>query len=86
MSRVGRFTDEERREKARNVLVETIAKIADLEPVLGGKWRSGMLDYYSHRLAELVLYQSGFEHPSREAVEAIRIRIYDLISEGIESV
>ena len=82
MSRVGRLTDEERREKARNVLMATIAKIADLEPVLGGKWRSRMLDYYTHRLAELVLYQSGFEHPSSEALEAVVSSVENILEIG----
>ena len=77
MSRVGRFTDEERREKARNVLMETIAKIADLEPTLGGKWQKNMVSYYTRRLAELVLFQSGFNHPSEEAIVSTQRAIYD---------
>ena len=38
--------------KAREILIGTIAKIYDLEPALGGKWRLGMLRHYSNTLAE----------------------------------
>lgn len=69
---MGRLTNEEKATKARQVLIETIAKIADLEPTLGGKWKRGMLDYYCGRLAELVLYQSGFVRPSLQAIEVIK--------------
>lgn len=72
---MGRLSNEAKAEKARQSLIKTIASIDDLEPTLGGKWKVGMLDYYITRLAELVLYQSGFKHPSQSAIEAMGLRI-----------
>ena len=57
--------------------METIAKIADVEPMLGGKWQTNMVAYYTRRLAELVLRQSGFNHPSEEAIVSVQHGIYD---------
>lgn len=50
----------DREKKARESLIKTIAKIHNLEPTLGAKWRENMLVYYVDRLAELLLHQSGF--------------------------
>tara|TARA_Y100000310_G_scaffold319672_1_gene375227 strand:+ start:598 stop:939 length:342 start_codon:yes stop_codon:yes gene_type:complete len=61
--------------KARESLITTIAKIHDLEPTLGGKWKTKMENYYISRLAGLILYQSGFSNPSPEAQAAIEIGI-----------
>lgn len=58
-------------EKARQTLIETIAKIYDLEPTLGGKWRANMVTYYVNCLAELLLYQSGFRNPTQEALAEV---------------
>lgn len=76
---MGRLSNEAKAEKARQSLIQTIAAIDDLEPTLGGKWKTGMLTYYVSRLAELVLYQSGFKHPSEPAIEQMRVRIYDVL-------
>lgn len=70
---------EAKAEKARQVLIGTIAKINDLEPTLGGKWIQGMVDYYTMRLAELLLYQSGFLHPSLAAIVAVQVSIRGLL-------
>ena len=71
---------EAKAERARSVLIETIAKISDLEPTLGGKWRRKMVDYYVGRLAELLLYQSGFDNPSKDAIEEVSVGIRSSLS------
>ncbi len=76
---MGRLSNEAKAEKARQSLIKTIASIDDLEPTLGGKWKAGMLDYYVRRLAELLLYQSGFKRPSREGIEAMERGIRDTL-------
>lgn len=78
---MGRLSYEAKAEKARQSLIITITKIHDLEPTLGRKWREGMLDYYTIRLAELVLYQLGFTNPSALAVKTLS----DEISAILES-
>lgn len=72
---MGRISNEAKAERAREVLIKTIASIDDLEPTLGGKWKQGMLDYYCDRLAELVLFQSGFNHPSANAMYSVKLGI-----------
>ncbi len=66
---MSRPTNETKAERARQVLVDTILKLDDVEPVLGGKWKSRMIEYYVNRLAILLLYQSGFSSPSSLAVD-----------------
>ena len=73
---MGRLTNEEKAAKNVQSLIETIAKIDDLEPTLGGKWKSKMLDYYVGCLANLILYQSGFSNPSFEAKASVSSGIY----------
>ncbi len=82
----GNKRDEEKAKRARESLIETIAKINDLEPTLGGKWKTNMVAYYTNRLAELVLYQSGFRNPSQAAIAAIQAGIYESldIPSGLE--
>ena len=80
---MGRLSNEAKAEKARQSLIETIAAIDDLEPTLGGKWKRGMVAYYTNRLAELLLYQSGVSHPSKIAVEAGQAGLY--ASLGVET-
>ena len=63
--------------EARAVLVSTIAKIQDLEPTHGGKWREGMLNHYYDRLAELMLYQQGLDHPDRLSISSLALRLRD---------
>ena len=74
---MGRLSNEAKAERARQTLIKTIASIDDLEPTLGGKWKVGMLDYYVRRLAELLLYQSGFKEPSQAGIEEMERGIRD---------
>lgn len=77
-----RSRDEARRaameERSREKLIVVIAKINDLEPTMGGKWRRNMLSFYIACLAELVLHQSGFVNPTKAAMEPIEAEIRDL--------
>ena len=68
---MGRLTNEQKAAKNIQGLIETIAKINDLDPILGGKWKTKMLDYYINCLAKLILFQSGFSDPTREATASI---------------
>lgn len=72
----GRLTDEARREKARDTLVGTLAKIVDTDPTLGEKWQNAMVRYYVGLLAELLLRQSGITEisPSVKAHMESQIR------------
>ena len=63
--------------EARGVLVSTIAKIQSLPVPLGGKWREGMLKHYYDRLAELMLYQQGLDHPDRYSISSLASRLRD---------
>ncbi len=72
---MGRLSNEAKAEKARESLIQTIAKIHNLEPTLGAKWRANMVTYYVDRLAELLLYQSGFSQPSKLAIRAMATQI-----------
>ena len=76
---MGRLSNEAKAERARQSLIQTIAAIEDLEPTLGGKWRKGMLNYYTNRLAELVLYQCGFRQPSINAIKVLQSEIVSLL-------
>lgn len=76
---MGRLSNEAKAEKARQSLIETIAKIDDLDPILGGKWKRNMLTYYVNRLAELVVFQSGFSNPSSLAIETVASGIRDTL-------
>lgn len=76
---MGRPSDEEKQRRARESLIQTIAKIHDLEPTLGGKWRRNMEIYYIRRLAELVLYQLGFNDPTERATLALIDRIQTVL-------
>ena len=69
----------EKEASARQVLVATIAKIQDLEPVHGGKWRVGMLKHYYERLAELMLYQQGIDEPNSFSVRVLAQRLRDAL-------
>lgn len=83
---MGRLSNEAKAEKARQSLIKTIAEIDDLEPILGGKWKRGMLTYYVNRLAELVLYQSGFSDPSGPAIQAMaRVIRREVLEDDINS-
>jgi hypothetical protein len=65
---------------ARGRLVSTIAKIADLEPTMGGKWRESMLRYYYSRLAELMLYQQGIDYPVRAAIDHLASHMREVLT------
>ena len=65
--------------RARTVLVSTIAKIQDLDPVHGGKWREGMLRHYYERLAELMLYQQGIDAPNELSIRVLAERLRDAL-------
>ena len=65
--------------RARAVLVSTIAKIQDLDPVHGGKWRAGMLKHYYDRLAELMLYQQGIDAPNELSIRVLAERLRDAL-------
>lgn len=81
---MGRLSNEAKAEKARKVLIKTIASIDNLEPTLGSTWKQGMVAYYTNRLAELLLYQSGFSHPSKIAVETVQAGLYASLDIGTE--
>ena len=68
---------EQKEREARAVLVSTIAKIQSLEPTHGGKWREGMLNHYYARLAELMLYQQGLDHPDHLSISSLATRLRD---------
>jgi len=70
--------DKER--EARGRLVATIAKISDLQPTMGGKWRESMLRYYYSRLAELILYQQGIDYPVREAINHLAAHMREVLT------
>ena len=74
----------EKERKARSVLVSTIAKIQSLEPVQGGKWREGMLVHYYDRLAELMLYQQGSDHPDRISISSLAVRLREELGDERE--
>lgn len=76
---MARPSNEEKQRRARESLIQTIAKINDLEPTLGGKWRANMVAYYVNRLAELVLYQSGFNTPTVQAVQVVELSIRNML-------
>jgi|TARA_Y100000296_G_scaffold23998_1_gene28355 hypothetical protein len=67
--------------EAREVIVTTIAKIQSLEPTHGGKWREGMLKHYYDRLAELMLYQQGLDHPDRNSISSLAVRLRDQLGD-----
>jgi len=69
----------EKEARARGILVSTIAKIQDLDPVHGGKWREGMLKHYFERLAELMLYQQGIDQPNSLSVRVLAQRLRDAL-------
>tara|TARA_Y100000310_G_scaffold341015_1_gene438770 strand:+ start:413 stop:664 length:252 start_codon:yes stop_codon:yes gene_type:complete len=71
-------------EKTREILIKTICSIDDLDPLMGGKWKSGMLRYYSERLAELLLRQVGEEEPDPYAVTLLAEKLLGVIREGGE--
>ena len=47
-------------------LVKTIQKLEALAPVLGMKWKVGMLRHYYETLADVVLYEYGKEDADSE--------------------
>ena len=65
---MGRKKKSVKEAEARATLVSTICKIQDLDPMLGGKWRDGMIKYYSERLAELLLVHAGHAEPPADTV------------------
>ena len=67
--------------EAREVIVTTIAKIQSLEPTHGGKWREGMLKHYYDRLAELMLYQQGLDHPDRNSISSLAVSLRDQLGD-----
>ncbi len=67
--------------EAREVIVTTIAKIQSLEPTHGGKWREGMLRHYYDRLAELMLYQQGLDHPDRNSISSLAVRLREQLGD-----
>jgi len=69
-------------EKARWTLINTLCKISDLDPTLGGKWKRGMLRYYAERLAEVMLVEAGSKEPTARDVEVMAERILDLVESG----
>ena len=75
---------QEQEEKARQTLINTIAKIYDLEPTLGGKWRQGMLRYYSNTLAELMLSQMGIEDLSPINIAMMGQELLQSITNDVE--
>lgn len=79
---MGRLSNDAKAEKARQVLIDTIAKISDLEPTLGGKWQRNMVRYYQNRLAVLLLYQCGFRNPSQYAIAYLTDRIADTLDQN----
>ena len=70
--------------KAREILIGTIAKIYDLEPTLGGKWRLGMLRHYSNTLAELIFAQMGVEDVSPMNIHMMGQELLETITRDIE--
>ena len=72
------------KEKARQTLINTIAKIYDLEPTLGGKWRLGMLRYYSNTLAELMLTQMGIDDLSPINIAMMGQELLQSITNDVE--
>ena len=75
---------QEQEEKARQTLINTIAKIYDLEPTLGGKWRLGMLRYYSNTLAELMLTQMGIDDLSPINIAMMGQELLQSITSDVE--
>jgi len=69
----------EKEARAREILVSTIAKIQDLDPVHGGKWRKGMLRHYYERLAELMLYQQGIDEPNSLSIVVLAERLREAL-------
>ena len=69
----------EKEARARLILVSTIAKIQDLDPVHGGKWRAGMLKHYYERLAELMLYQQGIDEPNSLSIKVLAERLREAL-------
>ncbi len=70
---------ETKEREARETLVSTIAKIQDLEPTHGGKWREGMLRHYYEKLAELMIYQQGVDYPNQENISFLALRLRDAL-------
>lgn len=65
---MGRPSNETKNARARETIIQTIAKLYDSDPALGGKWREHMVLYYLGRLGELVLRNAGFENPAVYAI------------------
>ena len=72
----------DRKRTAQAMLIGTLCKIDDLDPVLGGKWKRGMLKYYSERLAELVLFDAGVTEPLPSEIVAAADSILALLAAG----
>lgn len=72
---MGRLTNEEKGARNIQALIETIAKINDLDPILGGKWKKKMVDYYVDCLSKLILYQAGFPNPTLAATTVVEAGI-----------
>jgi len=72
----------EAQEKARRTLITTLCKINDLDPLLGGKWKRGMLRYYSERLAEFMIAEEGHGEYPPEAVYVVAEKVLDLLESG----
>jgi len=69
-------------EKARLTLINTLCKISDLDPTLGGKWKRGMLRYYAERLAEVMIAEEGHGEYPPEAVYVVAEKVLDLLESG----
>lgn len=76
---MGRLSDLQRREKARNTLIQTVAKIYETDPTLGRKWQAGMVNYYIGRLAELLIQQSGIEESTPELIEYFQTELMKIL-------
>jgi hypothetical protein len=64
-------TNAEREAKARQKFIDLLCQINDTDPMMGSKWREGMLKFYSERLAELMLRQKGSDKPDQFVIELL---------------
>ena len=72
-----RRTKAEREADAREKLITTLVSIYETDPIMGGKWREGMLKYYSQTLAKLMLWQRGSDNPEKIVIELLASELLD---------
>lgn len=61
-------------------LIRTIRDLEALDPLLGSKWKEGMLRYYYGRLAELTVRKAGGDPSDVDQVLRVYIELRGLVT------